>query len=85
MRALNYRDDWEATFNADGNSWSLTNGFDEEQTIDYVMAMKNPVSVSFVQDILFDKAEVKDHVIDGEDMSFSEHNAIEACLSFIYG
>jgi len=86
-------DNWEATFNADDNTNSPFNGYDDEQIIDYVMAMTNPVySASFIQDILFDKAEVVNHVIEviddsgeEEEMSISPHNAIEACLSFIYG
>lgn len=87
-------DNWEPTFNADDNTFSMLNEYEDEQTIDYIMAMTNPVySASFIQDILFDKAEVMNHVItvdgsgsgESEEMSFSEHNAIEACLSFIYG
>ena len=89
-----FRDNWEPTFNADDNTFSMLNEYEDEQTIDYIMAMTNPVySASFIQDILFDKAEVMNHVItvdgsgsgESEEMSFSEHNAIEACLSFIYG
>ena len=88
-----FRDNWEPTFNADDNTFSMLNEYEDEQTIDYIMAMTNPVySASFIQDILFDKAEVVNHVIEviddsgeEEEMSISPHNAIEACLSFIYG
>ena len=74
-----FRDNWEPTFNADDNTFSMLNEYEDEQTIDYIMAMTNPVySASFIQGILFDKAEVMNHVItvdgsgsgESEEMSF---------------